>query len=210
MAAIFDMDAVLKKRFPDTDQGLVLLLVSAQRLGRILDLDLQRSARLAGLEKSEHEVLTILWLSDPNPALSPSQLSQAIIQTTGGMSKTLRRLERANWVERVPDPNDGRGQLVRLTKAGSSLIDRHNRELFERWNSRLQAYSGSARTNLAQALWSFAVLFEEKFLGPAAFSPASSEKYARGQARAPRPEEPSGHRPNAGPLGSRPRSRRAP
>jgi DNA-binding MarR family transcriptional regulator len=40
------------------------------------------------------------------------------------MTKILKRLEEAKLIERVPDPNDGRGLLVGLTREGLALQGR--------------------------------------------------------------------------------------
>ena len=43
--------------------------------------------------------------------------------TSGGMTAALDKLERKGLVTRVPNPNDRRGTLVRLTDEGRRLID---------------------------------------------------------------------------------------
>ena len=40
------------------------------------------------------------------------------------MTKILKRLEDGGFVKRAPDPADGRGSLVSLTRAGLELQDR--------------------------------------------------------------------------------------
>jgi DNA-binding MarR family transcriptional regulator len=70
-----------------------------------------------GLTFTEYSVLRVLG-SGP---MSPSRLADAVVRTTGGMTKLLDRLSRRNLVERVPDPADGRGVLVRLTPDGHEL-----------------------------------------------------------------------------------------
>jgi DNA-binding MarR family transcriptional regulator len=169
----FDIGAALKRRLPDADQDLALLIIATTRLGRILKQDLQQMARSGGLEESEYSVITILWLAGPDHPLSPTQLSQIIIQTTSGMTKTLRRLEEAALVERFPDPADGRRQLIRLTSAGSHLIDGHTRQMYARWDERLRQYDRAERARLATTLWSFVTLAEESFLGQAALERAN-------------------------------------
>jgi len=39
------------------------------------------------------------------------------------MTARIDRLQKAGWVERRPNPADGRGTLVALTDAGRALID---------------------------------------------------------------------------------------
>ena len=55
--------------------------------------------------------------------LSPTQLYEATMISSGGMTDRLDRLERAGLVVRRPDPNDRRGKLIVLTDAGKRLID---------------------------------------------------------------------------------------
>ena len=45
------------------------------------------------------------------------------MMTSGGMTAAIDRLERKGLVERVPNPTDRRGSLVRLTDAGRSVVD---------------------------------------------------------------------------------------
>jgi DNA-binding MarR family transcriptional regulator len=40
------------------------------------------------------------------------------------MTKILKRLEEQGFIRRTPDPDDGRGSRVHLTKAGLELQDR--------------------------------------------------------------------------------------
>ena len=55
--------------------------------------------------------------------LSPTQLYEALMISSGGMTNRLDRLERAGLVERRPDPDDRRGKLIALTDAGKRVID---------------------------------------------------------------------------------------
>jgi DNA-binding MarR family transcriptional regulator len=45
------------------------------------------------------------------------------MMTSGGMTAAIDRLERKGLVERVPNPADRRGSLVRLTDAGLGVVD---------------------------------------------------------------------------------------
>jgi DNA-binding MarR family transcriptional regulator len=54
---------------------------------------------------------------------SPAQLADAFQVTRGTMTSTLQKLVAKKFVEIVPDPNDGRGKTVRITKAGEKMRD---------------------------------------------------------------------------------------
>lgn len=49
-------------------------------------------------------------------------LAQRARMTKQGMSKLVKEVELLGYVERVPDPEDGRAQLVRLTQRGNALL----------------------------------------------------------------------------------------
>jgi DNA-binding MarR family transcriptional regulator len=77
----------------------------------------------AGLQPGEFDVLATLRRSGKPYMLSPTQLYEAAMISSGGMTNRIDRLERASLVERRPDPNDRRGKLIALTDAGKRVID---------------------------------------------------------------------------------------
>lgn len=77
----------------------------------------------AGLQQGEFDVLATLRRSGEPYMLSPTQLYEALMISSGGMTARLDRLERAKLIERRPDPNDRRGKLIALTDAGKQVID---------------------------------------------------------------------------------------
>lgn len=97
------------------------------RLGRVAEyVDAAINGRLGefGLNRAAWDVLASLRRTGPPHRLSPTQLYVAAMRTSGAMTHRLAGLERARLVERVPDPQDGRGMLVELTAAGLELVDR--------------------------------------------------------------------------------------
>jgi DNA-binding MarR family transcriptional regulator len=58
----------------------------------------------AGLQPGEFDVLATLRRSGKPYLLSPTQLYEALMISSGGMTNRLDRLERAGLVERRPDP----------------------------------------------------------------------------------------------------------
>src|SRR6201996_9264433 len=77
----------------------------------------------AGLQPGEFDVLATLRRSGAPFMLSPTQLYQAMMISSGGMTDRLDRLERAGLVVRRPDPKDRRGKLIVLTAPGKTLVD---------------------------------------------------------------------------------------
>jgi DNA-binding MarR family transcriptional regulator len=77
----------------------------------------------SGLQRGEFDVLASLRRSGKPYMLSPTQLYEALMISSGGMTNRLDRLERAGLVERRPDSNDRRGKLIALTAAGQRVVD---------------------------------------------------------------------------------------
>ena len=113
----------------DTDlTTLTLLLARVGRLSESLALDV---CAARGTTPAEFRVLALLR-HRPGGAGSPSDIARWVVQTSGGLTATLRRLEADGHVERRPDPDDGRGRLVALTDRGRAFHDELLDELVER------------------------------------------------------------------------------
>ncbi|MBE7635519.1 MarR family transcriptional regulator [Sneathiella sp. P13V-1] len=52
---------------------------------------------------------------------SPVRLANAFQVTKGAMTNTIKRLEARGLIDVIPDPEDGRGKLVRLNKEGEEM-----------------------------------------------------------------------------------------
>lgn len=72
-----------------------------------------------GLKVSQFIVLNHLVRLDGE--WSPARLANAFQVTKGAMTNTLQRLEKRGFVQVLPDPNDGRGKLVSITKTGREM-----------------------------------------------------------------------------------------
>ncbi len=55
-------------------------------------------------------------------ALSPTELYDAMLFSSGGMTKVLNKLEERNLIKREPSLNDKRSTLICLTKEGEELV----------------------------------------------------------------------------------------
>ncbi len=77
-----------------------------------------------GLQAGEFDVLAALRRSGAPYELTPTQLYDVTMMSSGGMTARLDRLEKAGYIERRPNPADRRGTLVALTEEGRTLIER--------------------------------------------------------------------------------------
>src|ERR1700759_3864208 len=96
------------------------------RLFRTVQLaDRRLSAGLADtkLQPGLFDLLSALRRAGEPYELNPGELMEATMLSSGGMSKRHNRLEQAGPIMGLPDPNDRRGTLVRLTTLGRRRID---------------------------------------------------------------------------------------
>lgn len=115
--------------------ALMFLLGRLERLNERLVAEICRRHHLAA---GDLRVLTRLDLSG-QVATSPSQLARSIVQTSGGLTATLTRLEKAGLIVRLDDPDDGRGRLVQLTPAGAEVSGTVTEQLLDRYSSAFDA-----------------------------------------------------------------------
>lgn len=73
-----------------------------------------------GLLNSEVDVLSLLYTN--NKALTPTQLYDLTIFSSGGMTKVLKRLEDRGLIHREAKQNDKRCVLVSLSQKGKELV----------------------------------------------------------------------------------------
>lgn len=93
------------------------------RLAAVLDEHRNQAFAKHGLEGWQFDVLAALRRSGEPYQLSPGQLIRETFVTSGTMTNRVDRLVRLGLVVRDPDPEDGRGVLVRLTRRGLGLVD---------------------------------------------------------------------------------------
>ena len=105
------------ERHRHTVDVLVLTLLA----GRKLEAWLSETVAVRQLDTSSFSALAALWLAGPPHRMSAGELAQRIVQTSGGVTKTMRRLVDRGLVRRVADPDDGRRSLLELTPEGLTL-----------------------------------------------------------------------------------------
>ena len=106
--------AAWKRERPDLDFSPLEVLSRITRIARHLDID--RRKAFADLDTWGFDVLAALRRAGTPYQLSPGQLMQEAMVTSGTITNRLDRLEELGLVTRKADPNDGRGSLVTLTK----------------------------------------------------------------------------------------------
>lgn len=168
----FGLREAIRECLPDVDQDVAVLNLSLLHLGRIVESSIQPLLVPDGLEISEHSVLSALWFAGAPHTMSPTQLSQVILQTTSGMSKTLRRIEGLGLIKRVADPSDGRARLVVLTEQGRDLAEHHLRQLVDQWGAGLKSLDADELRTITKAVFTLVAHMDPTFEITAAESSA--------------------------------------
>src|SRR5437773_10256855 len=96
---------------PDLDVSPMGVIGRLLRLARVLERGLEATFASFGLSRWSFDVLATLRRSGPPYRLSPTQLFQAMMVTSGTMTNRIDRLEQEGLVARFDDPDDRRGIL---------------------------------------------------------------------------------------------------
>jgi len=137
---------------PDLDLAPVEVFSRIGRLARHLDLARRDAFTAARVESWEFDVLAALRRAGAPYELSPGRLLRETLVTSGTMTNRVDRLAGRGLVERLPDPHDRRGVLVRLTPEGRTTVDRAFEALLEAEQTFLAELPDKDRTRLAGLL----------------------------------------------------------
>jgi len=142
--------AAWKRERPDLDLSPLAVLSRITRIAR--HLDIARRDAFADLETWGFDVLAALRRAGAPHQLSPGQLMQETMVTSGTMTNRLDRLEELQLITREQDPDDGRGSLVTLTKSGVRAVDAALEGLLENERELLGTLTAKDRELLADLL----------------------------------------------------------
>ncbi|WP_228713232.1 MarR family winged helix-turn-helix transcriptional regulator [Halarcobacter bivalviorum] len=99
---------------------------------------------------SDVDVLASLYFNGKE--LSPTELYSAIIFSSGGMTKVLKKLESLKYISRKENPNDKRSMLVKLEKSGEEILLNCLDDLIELKKETYNALTKKEREDLKRIL----------------------------------------------------------
>lgn len=145
----------------DLDLRPMEVLSRVSRLSHHLDGARRQAFTEHGIESWEFDVLAALRRAGAPYELSPGRLIKATLVTSGTMTNRVDRLVTRGFAERLPDPHDRRGVLVRLTDEGRTTVDGAMSGLLKRERELLAGLNGPDQKRLASLLRSLVVPFEK-------------------------------------------------
>ncbi len=151
--------AAWKRERPDLDLSPLAVLSLITRIAR--HLDIARRDAFGDLENWGFDVLAALRRAGAPHQLSPGQLMQETMVTSGTMTNRLDRLEELQLITREQDPDDGRGSLVTLTKSGVRAVDAALESLLDNERELLATLSAKDRETLAELLSKLVTEFDD-------------------------------------------------
>ena len=146
----------------DLDLRPMEVLSRVTRLGHHLDRARRQAFAEHDVEPWEFDVLAALRRAGAPYELSPGRLIKETLVTSGTMTNRVDRLAARGLVERLPDPHDRRGVLVRLTAAGRTRVDGALEGLLQRERDLLAGLDPADQKRLAGLLRTLVVPFESE------------------------------------------------
>jgi DNA-binding MarR family transcriptional regulator len=147
-----DLVAAWARERPDLDLAPVAVFSRISRLSRHLDRARRQAFTDHAVEPWEFDVLAALRRTGEPYELSPGRLLRETLVTSGTMTNRVDRLVARGLVERLPDPDDRRGVLVRLTGEGKETVDRAFAALLDAERALLAELGTEDRERLAGLL----------------------------------------------------------
>lgn len=121
--AVAEIVAQWRRERPDLDASPLLVIGRMARLTQLFEPHLRPPFAAAGLGNGDFDVLAALRRAGSPYRLSPGELSESLLVTTGAITKRIDRLEERGLVRREVSTSDGRGRVVILEPAGLRLVD---------------------------------------------------------------------------------------
>ncbi len=140
-----------QREYPDLDTSVMPPLVRIARVGVLIDAFQHEVVAPFDLAPSDYAVLAALRRAGAPYELSPSRLTIRLQRSSGGMTKMLKRLQERGLIKRIPDPEDGRGSLVRLTRRGIALQEEIFRAFLEASDQLIGSSSRDERAEIDSA-----------------------------------------------------------
>lgn len=114
-----------------------------------------------GLNSASFDLLATIRRSGPPFRLSPSELLDTMMITSGTMTNRIDQLEKQGLVERLPHPEDRRALLVALTEKGRAVIDAAVTDHVANQNRLVETLTPEDRSALDGLLKQYLTAFEK-------------------------------------------------
>ena len=112
-----------QKERPDLDASPMGVIGRVARLHKYLQKSIGEVFAEYGLNPGEFDVLATLRRNGAPYQLTPTELYNSMMVSSGTMTNRIDKLEKVGLVERLADVRDRRGTLISLTDKGFEVIE---------------------------------------------------------------------------------------
>jgi DNA-binding MarR family transcriptional regulator len=150
------------QELPDLDTEGMAILGRMRRITLASRPRIEAVFEARGLDAGEFDVLATLRRAGGAGCLRPTELYQALMISSGGLTARLTKLEREGLVTRKPSEQDARSLLVQLTAKGKRLVEQAIREDMAVERDIIAALAPADRKALASLLAKLAAAIEAR------------------------------------------------
>lgn len=141
-----------ESQIPELNPRPMLVVGRLLRISNLLQSQVTQVFKPYGLHYTDFDIMATLRRKGEPFELTPTQLSESVILTSGAMTAAIGRLEKASMVKRTQDKEDGRSRRVKLTAKGVRLVEETVSIRFELAAKNLEGLSPTEQKKLASLL----------------------------------------------------------
>ncbi|MDM1063588.1 MarR family transcriptional regulator [Empedobacter falsenii] len=134
---------------PDLDVDAMQIVGRVMKLGKIFENRASLALKESGIYYTDLDVLATLRRSGEPYQLTPKQLMESVVITSGAMTALLNRLTKLKLIYRAADENDGRISLAGLTEKGKKIIDEAIKKRFDEAKNSIQILNKKEQEDLS-------------------------------------------------------------
>ncbi len=131
-----------EEALPDLDGDAFVYFAHLSAIRQLTEIYYRKLLKPHQISYSEYRVLSSLRVRGQGFRTTPLDLNRFTQITSAGMTRTLDRLERAGYVDRLPNPDDRRSVLIGLTPEGWAFAETLSADLGARFAEVLDSVSG--------------------------------------------------------------------
>lgn len=161
------IDRILKQWNSEKPELDVSAMGLIGRLGNVafrVSHEMEKTFQLHGLNRATFDLLATLRRSGPPYTLSPGELMESTMVTSGTVTNRIDQLEKDGLVKRGSNPRDKRGIIVSLTDKGFQLMDRAVIDHVETQSKLVSLLTARDRKELNRLLSQYLLLLEKEFV----------------------------------------------
>jgi DNA-binding MarR family transcriptional regulator len=127
-----NIETVLARRhWEEQGRAAPPIAVLVHSLHEQFSADLMARIKPFGVQFSDWGALTALHHGGEPYCMTPTEICQAMLFTSGAISKILARLEKLGMIERISNSHDQRSKLAKLTTRGLDCVQSVHKQLKE-------------------------------------------------------------------------------